>query len=89
MKRYYLELRRRSILGDTVVANIVIPSPNNMTALLNGQRAFEDKFKEYGYEVLDCGMYIGDDVTERDILIGNDEYETIDLGLHIIKVETI
>lgn len=87
MKRYHLELRRRSILGDTVVAKIIIPSPDNMTALLSGQRAFVDKFKEHGYDILDCGMYVGSDTTERDILIGNDSGETVDLGLHIVKVD--
>ena len=87
MKKYHLELRKRSSMGDTVVASIIIPALDNMNALLNGQKAFEDKFKEHGYEVWDCGMLVGCDVTERDILIGNNNNETIDLGLHITKIE--
>lgn len=87
MKKYHLELRRRSSIGDTMVASIIIPASDNMNALLNGQKAFEDKFKEHGYEVWDCGMFVGCDVMERDILIGNNNDETIDLGLHITKIE--
>lgn len=87
MKKYHLELRRRCILGSTSVANITISARDNVRALLDGQEAFEGKFHKHGYKVIDCGMFVGSDVAERDITIINAAGEEISLGLHIIKVE--
>ena len=86
MKRYHLELRKRDVSGDVVIKKIIVPSEDNMTALITGQIVFEDKIKERGYEILDCGMFVGSDVIESDIFIRNEHGETVDLYIRIIKI---
>lgn len=53
--------------NEKVVDNFSVRAENNLMALLEAQKVFLSKHKNY--ECVDCGMWIDRDTTQRDLYV--------------------
>jgi hypothetical protein len=52
---------------DKIVDSFSVNSESNLMALLQAQRVFLNKHKDY--ELVDCGMWMDKDTTQRDLYV--------------------
>lgn len=83
MNKYTLVLKRITAVSQVPVKSFEVTAENNLLALLQGDRIVQDLFKEDGYELIDAGMWVGDDTSERNMVFVKGD-ETFDYILVII-----
>ena len=83
MNTYTLVLKRLTSQGKIPVFSFEVNAQDNIMALMDGQQCVCNFLGSEGYELMDAGMMIGGDTTERNLVFIKDD-ETYDFILTII-----